>query len=193
MKIFDQGLYHIYNRGNNHQPLFFREQDYNLFIELSIKNLAPRCHILAWCLMPNHFHFLLEINETSLERVIWGGNQMPAITNGFQLLQSNYAKIINNRENRSGSLFQQKTKAKLLETIDYAVTAFWYIHQNPVKSSLVNNVEDWEYSSYKEYFGLRSGKLCNVDLGKSILDLSDVDFEPGSMIGYQEDILDGIF
>jgi putative transposase len=146
MKIFDLGLYHIYNRGNNQQPLFFSEQDYNLFIELSIKNLAPRCHILAWCLMPNHFHFLLEINETSLERIIWGGNQMPAITNGFQLLQSNYAKIINNRENRSGSLFQQKTKAKLLETIDYAVTAFWYIHRNPVKSGLVNNIQDWEYS-----------------------------------------------
>jgi putative transposase len=193
MKIFDQGLYHIYNRGNNKQPLFFSEQDYNLFIELSIKNLTPRCHILAWCLMPNHFHFLLEINETSLERIIWGGNQMPAITNGFQLLQSNYAKIINNRENRSGSLFQQKTKSKLLETIDYAVTAFWYIHQNPVKSGLVNNIQDWEYSSYKEYSGLRSGKLCNVDLGKSILDLSDIDFEPGIMSGYQEDILDDIF
>jgi putative transposase len=193
MKIYETGLYHIYNRGNNKQPLFFTNHDYLNFIELCHIYLVSRCTILAWCLMPNHFHFLLEINEVSLERVIWGGNQMPAITNGFQLLQSNYAKRINNRENRTGSLFQQKTKAKLLETIEYAVTALWYIHQNPIKSGLVNNIQDWEYSSYKEYYGLRSGKLCNVDLGKSILDLSDFDFEPGNMIEYQETNLDRIF
>ncbi len=193
MKIFDQGLYHIYNRGNNHQPLFFKEQDYILFIELSLKYIAPRCHILAWCLMPNHFHFLVEINEKSLDRVIWGGNQMPSITNGFQLLQSNYAKIINIRENRSGSLFQQKTKAKLLETLEYAITAFTYIHQNPVKSGLVKNMRDWEYSSYKEYSGLRSERLSNVDLGKSIFDLSAFNFENGNNAELHENDLEGIF
>ncbi len=193
MKIFDQGLYHIYNRGNNHQPLFFNEQDYILFIELCLKYIAPRCHILAWCLMPNHFHFLVEINEKSLERVIWGGNQMPSITNGFQLLQSNYAKIINNRENRSGSLFQQKTKAKLLETIGSALTTFWYIHQNPVKSGLVKDIQGWEYSSFKEYSGLRSERLSNVDLGKSIFDLSAFNFENGNNAELHENDLEGIF
>ncbi len=193
MKIFEPGLFHIYNRGNNKQSLFFSEHDYDLFIELCIKYLVPRCNILAWCLMPNHFHFLIEINEKSLERVQWGGNQMPAITNGFQLLQSNYAKLINKKQNHSGSLFQQKTKAKLLETRDYANTSFWYVHQNPVKAGIVKNMSDWEYSSYKDYCGLRSGKLCDVNLGIRIFNLSENDFNNQNLIELAEDSLDGIF
>ena len=193
MKIYEPGLYHIYNRGNNHQPLFFNDRDYHLFIELCNKYIVPRCKILAWCLMPNHFHFLVEINENSVERVQWGGNQMPAITNGFQLLQSNYAKIINSRENRSGSLFQQKTKAKLLETIDYANTAFWYIHQNPVKAGLVDNMQDWEFTSYKEYCGLKASLVSDVNLGKSIFNLSDEDFNNQSLIELEEGDLKELF
>ena len=101
--------------------------------------------------MPNHFHFLLEINAAGLERIIWGGNEMPAITNGFQLLQSNYAKKINSRLNRTGSLFQQKTNARYLETLDDALKAFWYIHQNPVEARLTMKMSEWQYSSYPDY------------------------------------------
>ena len=182
MKIYEPGLYHIYNRGNNQQSLFFNDHDYQLFIELCNKYIVSRSSILAWCLMPNHFHFLVEINENSLERIVWGGNQMPAITNGFQLLQSIYAKTINNRNNRSGSLFQQKTKSKLLETMDYAATAFNYIHQNPVKAGLVKEMSDWEYSSFRDYCGLRTSLLSDVNLGKSIFSISEKDFESEDII-----------
>ena len=172
MKIYEPGLYHIYNRGNNSQPIFYNEFDYQQFIDSSYKYLVPNCQILAWCLLPNHFHFLLEANEKSLERIKWGGNEMTSLTNGFQLLQSSYAKLINNKRNRTGSLFQQKTKAKFLEDKTAAMTAFKYIHQNPVKANLVDKLEDWNYSSYNEYCGLPySIKLCNVELGKAIFEI----------------------
>jgi putative transposase len=177
MKIYEAGLYHIYNRGNNSQPIFYNEYDYQQFIDSSYKYLVPNCQILAWCLMPNHFHFLLEANEKSLERIKWGGNEMTSLTNGFQLLQSSYAKLINNKRNMTGSLFQQKTKAKFLEDINYAMTAFRYIHQNPVKANLVDKPEDWNYSSYNEYCGLSSSiKLSNVELGKAIFEFEVNDF-----------------
>jgi len=177
MKIFEKGLYHIYNRGNNKQPIFLLGQDYEYFIELCHKHIVPRCHILAWCLLPDHFHFVIEVNEISLERVVWGGNDMPSITNGFQLLQSIYAKTVNARENRTGSLFQQKTKAKFLETKDHAFVAFRYVHQNLLKAQIVKTLDDWAFSSYNEYLGYSKPELSNVKLGNSIFGIDTVNFK----------------
>jgi hypothetical protein len=143
--------------------------------------------------MPNHFHFIVDVNDASLELVKWGGNVMPAISNGFQLLQSNYTKRINYRENRTGSLFQQKTKSKLLETESYALIAFWYLHRNPVKAALAKNMLEWEYSSYKEYCGLRSENLSKVELGKTILNLSEIDFMDMHAIEITEEEKENIF
>jgi hypothetical protein len=136
---------------------------------------------------------MVDVNDASLEPIKWGGNVMPAISNGFQLLQSNYTKRINYRETRTGSLFQQKTKSKLLETESYALTAFWYLHQNPVKAALAKNMLEWEYSSYKEYCGLRSDGLSMVELGKTILNLSDIDFLDIPSVEFTEEEIDKIF
>ncbi|MDO9257985.1 MAG: transposase [Bacteroidales bacterium] len=193
MNFPEPGLYHIYNRGNNKEPIFFGDGDYIHFISLCKKHITNRCQILAWCLMPNHFHFMVNVNDVSLELVKWGGNVMPSISNGFQLLQSNYTKRINYRENRTGSLFQQKTKSKLLETKSYALTAFWYLHQNPVKAALAKNMLEWEYSSYKEYCGLRSESLSKIELGKAVLNLLDNDFSTESLIHLDEDEIEKIF
>ncbi len=193
MNFPEPGLYHMYNRGNNKEPIFFSDGDYIYFISLCRKHIANRCQVIAWCLMPNHFHFIVDVNDASLEPVKWGGNVMPSISNGFQLLQSNYSKRINYRENRTGSLFQQKTKSKLLETESYALTAFWYLHQNPLKATLAETMLEWEYSSYKEYCGLRSESLSNVELGKAVLNLLDNDFSTESLIHLDEDEIEKIF
>jgi putative transposase len=193
MNFPEPGLYHVYNRGNNKQPIFFENADYLHFVSLCKKHIAYRCQIIAWCLMPNHFHFMIKVNYESLEPVKWGGNVMPSISNGFQLLQSNYSKRINHKENRTGSLFQQKTKSKLLETKSYALTAFWYLHQNPVKATLAINLLEWEYTSYKEYCGLRSESLSQVDLGKNILNLSEIDFMAMSTIEFSDGEIEKIF
>lgn len=193
MNFPEPGLYHIYNRGNNKEPIFLCDGDYLHFINLCQKFILPRCQILAWCLMPNHFHFMVEVNEESLNPIKWGGNIMPSLSNGFQLLQSNYAKMINYRENRSGSLFQQKTKSKLLEIKNYALTAFWYIHQNPVKALIAKNMLEWEHSSYKEYCGLRKENLCNVAFGINYLNLAETDFFKASVILLNEEEIEKIF
>ena len=193
MRFSQPGLYHVYNRGINKQPIFFNPEHYLHFKSLCQKYIVSRSQIIAWCLMPNHFHFLIYTDKKSLEPIIWGGNEMPAITNGFQLLQSSYAKHINKNENRTGSLFQQNTKSKCIEDHKHGLTAFWYIHQNPVKALLAETMSDWEYSSYPDYCGIRGDTLCNVVLGKTILNLNETDLGIVSGIELGEEDIDGIF
>ncbi len=193
MRFSQPGLYHVYNRGINKQPIFFSHGDYLHFKSLCNKYIIPRCQIIAWCLMPNHFHFIINVDSISLEPIIWGGNEMPAITNGFQLLQSSYAKSTNYKENRTGSLFQQKTKSKFIDDQDHAVTAFWYLHQNPVKALLAENMWNWEYSSYRDYCGMRKDSLCNVALGNKLLHLSEVDFAKMTGVELKDEDINEIF
>jgi hypothetical protein len=102
---------------------------------------------------------------------------MPAITNGFRLLQSSYAKGINKEQNRTGNLFQQKTKAKCTnDAEDYSLIAFHYIHQNPVIAGLVKNPRDWQHSSFNDYAGFRNGALCEKQKAYELLGLADIDF-----------------
>jgi putative transposase len=175
MQIHEPGIYHIYNRGNNRQKIFFNDDNYLYFLSKCERYLKPVSEILAWCLMPNHFHFLIEVTEKSMEPKKSGNIVMPAITNGFRLLQSSYAKGINMQENRTGNLFQQKTKAKLVSNNDYSIVAFFYIHQNPIKANLVEIAEGWAYSSFPDYAGIRKGSLCNESRAIELLGLSDLD------------------
>lgn len=143
MNIKSPGIYHIYNRGNNNQPTFFSEENYYYFLRKCHYYLKPNANILCWCLMPTHFHFLIHTTEKSLKTVQSGNIVMPAIINAFRLLQSSYTKGINQQQNRTGSLFQQKTKAKLVSgENDYSLTAFHYIHQNAYVSGLVTQLEE---------------------------------------------------
>lgn len=163
MTIHEPGIYHIYNRGNNQQTIFFSDENYLYFLRKCHRYLKPVSEIFAWCLIPNHFHFLFHVTEQSLTPVKSGNIYMPAITNGFRLLQSSYAKGINKQLSRTGNLFQQKTKAKLTSAKEkYSTIAFHYIHQNPFAAGIVKNREDWVYSSYRDYAGLRKGTLYNT-------------------------------
>ena len=77
---------------------------------------------------------------------------------------------------RSGSLFQRRTKSKELSpnlstNDDYPLICFLYIHQNPLRAGLVNSHEEWEFSSYRDYSKLRNGRLCNMELTTQLLNL----------------------
>jgi REP element-mobilizing transposase RayT len=186
MNFKNEGSYHVYNRGNNKQQIFFCRADYLHFLRLCHKYVAPRSQILAWCLMPNHFHFLLQVDAIGLTPFKQGGNEMPLLSNGFQLLESSYAKMINKRDSRTGSLFQQKTKSKWMADNAYSANAFWYTHYNPVEAGLVMRMQDWEYSSYLDFCNARRTTLCNVELAKNLIGLSGIDF-PNMIIDQMKD------
>jgi putative transposase len=193
MQLKESGIYHIYNRGNNKQQIFFREDNYTYFLQKCFKYIKPLSKIIAWCLMPNHFHFMMEVTEKSLEPVRSGGILMPALTNGFRLLQSSYAKGINVQERRTGNLFQQKTKAKLITDQEYIAAAFKYIHNNPLNAGLVDDLNHWVYSSFLEYSVLRQPCLCDTDRGMQILGIDNMSLTPNLKIKFEEEILQKIY
>ena len=186
MHLHPNQVYHLYNRGNNRNQLFYEPENYPFFLEKIRKYLVPYCDLLAYCLLPNHFHFLLHANELTClpydhgwrQDLILEQNplvQMSQFSHGIQLLLSSYAKAINKRHKRTGSLFTQNTHWKMTSSeahkMDYSLWCFIYIHNNPVKAGLALSPELWPYSSYQEYLGLSTAPLCNLELGRKLLSL----------------------
>jgi putative transposase len=175
MNFSPHKIYHVYNQGNNHERLFLSNTHYAHFLNLFKSNILPSCEVLAWCLMPNHFHFMLFTDERCEELKQQGKLVLDPVTNGFRKLLSTYAHEFNKQNNRSGALFRPKTKSICLhdETLmpgtnnsfsDYFVNCFNYIHNNPVKDGLVKKATDWQWSSYNAYYGTAKRSFCNKSL-----------------------------
>jgi len=106
------------------------------------------------------------------------------LTHQIGIMLSSYTRAINLQESRTGSLFRARTKIKngWIDEIQtagkkeygiedgYEVTCMNYIHENPVKGGLAERSIDWAFSSAKEYAGLRNGTLCNLEIGKRLLE-----------------------
>lgn len=161
MNFQPNSFYHVYNRGNNKQLIFFNQNNYLYFLKKVKETLTPFCDILAYCLMPNHFHLLIRIPETSEGLKLIPNQNQQLLVRKLGTLLSSYSQAINKQEGKTGSLFQQKTKAKGLDTETYLRTCFHYIHQNPLKSNLVTKMEDWPYSSFKSYLS-RQSEFVNI-------------------------------
>jgi REP element-mobilizing transposase RayT len=179
MKIESEKLYHIYNQGNNQETVFLNREDYIFFLKKVREKVLPFCEIVNYCLMPNHFHFLVNTNDYSAEEIMLGKLQLTRLSNGFRLLTNQYTTYFNHKYKRSGSLFRQKTKGKELENSEqgnYPFTCFHYIHQNPMKAKLCQKMEDWEFSSFKDYLGLRTGSLITQQTAYDLIDISEEHF-----------------
>jgi hypothetical protein len=137
--------------------------------------------------MPNHFHFMMYADERCNIKIKQGGLYIDPITNSIRKLLSGYARIFNSQYQQTGSLFRQKTKAKSLSDIeirpdnmplinDYYINCFHYIHQNPVVAKLVSRLEDWEFSSFREYAGLDGFGICQKELATLYCNYDPIDF-----------------
>jgi REP element-mobilizing transposase RayT len=180
-------LYHAYNQGNNRQAIFHFDNDYDTFKSYLKQFILPFAEIIAYCLMPNHFHLLIYARENCSVLVRQGGIRIGSLNNGFRKLLSGYCRVFNCRYHQSGSLFRQKTKAKWLgggirianrpyTCEEYCWNCFQYIHENPVAAGLVKNSIDWKWSSAGFYAGNKADELCNLELAKKYCG-----YEPGQM------------
>lgn len=143
--ILQKGYYyHMYNRGNNRENLFIDENNYYYFLNLVGKYLLPISEIYCYSLLKNHFHILLRIkNDLDLpdEKL-----HLP-----FSNLFNAYAKAINKKYNRDGSLFKERYKRKRITDENYLNTII-YIHLNPVKHGFWKTRTDFslEFSSFSQ-------------------------------------------
>ena len=170
MHFTENEIFHIYNRGNNKKPIFFNEANYIFFREKINRHLSPISDILCWCLMPNHFHLLVRANANScINRKTSSAIGMQELAYRVGILLSSYSQAINKQNGTTGSLFQQKTKAKSIlvkqsgNSENYLLNVFHYIHQNPRRAGLAIKLEDWPHCSFNEYYKMQEG-LCNKEL-----------------------------
>jgi len=182
--LINNQIYHVINRGIASQPVFLSRNDYlrateiisyyqnqnpplrySFFLRLSPERKAEILNqlgsekkflveIIAYCLMPNHFHFLLKQTKE----------------NGISLFLSNitnsYTRYLNTKKERVGPLFQGKFKAIRIETEEQLLHLSRYIHLNPYSSCLVKNLDDlfnYPYSSLSEYLNPKNLSFCTKD------------------------------
>lgn len=178
----EDGVYHIFNRGVEKRKIFIDDRDYKTFLYflkiyltkpedlkneltpqdfsalLLRQNFSDRIELLAYCLMPNHFHLLIRQKDPS------------DIAEFMRCLATNYSMYFNNRHDRVGSLFQGIYKAVLVKEDDYLLHLSRYIHLNPLElkglkgSNPFNKLRDYDYSSFLDYLGKRNTKWLKPDL-----------------------------
>lgn len=180
-KLLPGNFYHVYNRSVGNENLFRSPDNYFYFISKIKTYLLPVCNVHAYCLMPTHFHFLIEVKnehhlfdhfQSSIDKFIRrkyiSGNEselsaFPEFTlikhaiiedeilKQFSRLFNCYAQSYNKMYERHGSLFQESFKRKCISDTDYLKLAVLYIHNNPVRHGYTSVMKEWNFSSFRTY------------------------------------------
>ena len=136
----DSLFLHYFNRGVNRMPIVFEAENYAYLIRLMYRFLSSyKVELVAYCLMPNHYHiFLEELEENQGSRFI-------------QRVFNSYTQSINKRYDRVGTLFQGSAKHTEILNIEDAANVIGYIHHNPVAAGIAKHPAEWKFSDYNEW------------------------------------------
>jgi putative transposase len=152
--LYKDKLYHLYNRGNGNEKIFFNEENYFYFLRQYEKYLSDVVDTFAYCLLPNHFHLLGRIKLDRPE----------IVSEKFRKFFISYSMSINEQEKRKGNLFQRGFKRKIIENEKYFYAAVYYIHSNPVHHGITKNLTQYNFSSYNSLCGNNKSILCRDEL-----------------------------
>jgi len=159
--------YHLYTHANGFENLFRSEENYRYFISRYEHFIPSVADTLAYCLMPNHIHFLIRIKteaeliisykerypekvEPNLQQTLQGFKTLEEFTiRQFSHLFNSYTQAFNKMYARRGSLFIHSFKRKEITSDDYFTSVIRYIHTNPVHHGFVKEIADWSWSSYQ--------------------------------------------
>lgn len=142
---YEGALYHLMSRGNDGQHIYLNNADRNLFLK-TVSEMSERfkLDILAYVLMSNHYHLLVRTRRANLKKAMqWFG--------------TTYTRRFNNRNSKSGHLFQGRYKSLLVQNDAYVMQLSCYIHRNPLRAGIVNRLIDYQWSSYPVYAYAKKG------------------------------------
>lgn len=205
-EFYPDSFYHIYNRGVEKRKIFMDPQDYGVFLSylktylipkdeeqlrnklqdgsvpwtekdkilklLRLNNFSEEIDFVAYCLMPNHFHLLLRQRDIS------------AIRKFMNSLCTRYSMYFNRKYKRVGGLFQDEYRAVRVNSEEQLLHLSRYIHRNPIPLLQGAPLQDFLYSSYQEYLGLKQTSWVKSD---AILDNFSVNSKPLSYQAFVED------
>ncbi|MFO7761601.1 MAG: transposase, partial [Desulfobia sp.] len=136
---YPNAWYHVMNRGRRGEDIFSAKEDYEMFVVV-LQEAAELfcCRIAAYCLMPNHYHLLVQTPQGNLSRIM-------------RHVSSVYTQRFNRRQQTAGQLFRGRYKSILVEEDSYLLELLRYIHRNPVRAGLSKTVAEYQWSSHKGY------------------------------------------
>lgn len=162
MNYLDQNIYHVYNRGAHRERIFFSEENYRFCLRLFRKYKNKyRVDIIAYCLMPNHYHLLLRQEE--------GGS----ISRFLQTTFNTYVQALNKEQGLSGALFEGSAKSVLIDSESSIVRVVRHIHLNPVVAKLVSRPGDWEFSDYNVWITGNASQYPNLKIRDAYFSSAD--------------------
>jgi len=167
--LFPSKLYHIFSRAVGSVKLFREDKNYRFFLRKLDEHLSPVCSLWAYCLIPNHFHLLVEVKEEdeiknafthAKKSTPFDPEKVPEfIMERFSNFLNSYTKACNKRFNRKGALFMDYIRRVELDKDSQLSATIFYVHKNPVHHVLVSQIEDWKWSSFKTYLSDLPGKI----------------------------------
>lgn len=187
-------FYHIYNRGNNSEKIFFSEENYAYFLKLLTKYIFPVADIYAYCLLNNHFHILVRIkekNEIEINKLKFSTVEKPkevSASRQFSHFLNAYSQAVNKKYARTGSLFEKRFERKRISDDHYLRQVILYINTNPLKHNLVEKPKDYKWSSYNSHISNAKTKLKR----KEVIELFD-DVDNFVLCHKNYDFLNSIF
>lgn len=154
-------IYHVYHRGVNGENIFKEERNYIYFLKKFTQYISPIAEIYAYCLLKNHFHFLLKIKPLENISLQKGVPIDIFLSKQFSNFLNAYTKSINKTYNRHGKLYSGALKRKIVENEHYFLRLLAYIHLNPVHHGFCDTPEEYKYSSFWAY--LLPDKKSNIN------------------------------
>ena len=161
--------YHIYNRGNNGETIFRHRQNYLYFLKLYLNHFYHIAETFAYCLLPNHFHFVVWIRSRAeietLVKTLRASKTLgviPTPSQAFGNLCNAYAKTVNKIYGRTGSLLEHPFGRIPVTTDAYFYNLITYVHRNPQKHGIVDDFRDWPYSSYDAILHDKPTRVCKT-------------------------------
>ena len=144
-------IHHVIARGNNKENIFRSDDDKTRYLQL-IDKYRERDHfkLLSYCLMDNHIHLLIKQGEVALSRTMQG-------------IQQSYTQYYNKKYESIGHVFHQRFKSKPVDDEAYLLSLIAYIHKNPKVGRLVNDLNDYKWSSHQEILKSSKKNLADVD------------------------------
>lgn len=153
LRIHDpDGIYHIVIRGDNREPIFVNNTDYQQYLRLLSRfkaELEFKCY--GYALMTNHVHLLLQPGDETTVSVI------------MQRLSATYTRYFNKRYNRVGHIYQGRFHSSLVDKEAYLLEVVRYVHLNPVRAGMVHHPRDYLWTSYHAYMAPEKDTLELID------------------------------
>ena len=152
-------FYHVFNHARGSDKLFESDWDYNNFLSLVKKYVLPVAEIYAYCLMPNHFHFLVKNRIIDIPAAFQKKDENSYFSHQWGNVQNTFSKKKNYRSGKRGGLFCQSINRNQIGSEEYLQMCIAYVHNNPVKHGFAHSPEEWEYSSYKAIISHRKTEI----------------------------------